>query len=408
MEQEQFNIDWEKLEAILEKPEQERVSLIAPLLPEERKALEQLQQLRGDALFTGALQLDTQQAWKKTFGAIGKTSIKPVWNFRHQWRRWVAAACLLILAGAAWLLWRDRPAGIMREQSIQEGLAGHIPSSKIQLITASGKTIEVDSLQQFREKDGTSIHMQEGTMTYHQAGASHTPGIDTTAGALMNTLIVPRGYLQSLVLSDGTKVWLNADSRIIFPVRFDKKERRVSIQGEAYFEVKPGAQQPFIVSVHTSGHTVQNTSPDAEVQVLGTSFNVKAYGNTIYTTLATGSVLFRPSTGRSVQLSPDHQVMYNTQSGTNILQNVSAVDHTAWRNDELVMNKMTMAELAELLERRYDVQISFSDESLKHIQYNAALHLTPQVADMLENLEQTGLVRFAVRDRKITVMPYEK
>ncbi len=141
---------------------------------------------------------------------------------------------------------------------------------------------------------------------------------------------------------------------------------------------------------------------------MGTSFNVKAYNNTIYTTLATGSVLFRPSTGNPLKLSPDQQVTFKTEAGTSTLQKVSADDYTSWRDDELVMNKMPLAELAGLLERRYDVQISFSNEALKKIESTAALHLTPQVADMLENLEQTGLVRFTVKDKKITVMPYEK
>ena len=407
MEQEHFNIDWEKLEKILEKPEQEMISLAEQLSPEERKALEQLQQLRADELLTGALQLDTQEAWKKTLGAIGKTPAKPVHGFQWQWRRWVAAASIIILGGTAWLIFRNRPEGNMRELSIQKGMAGHTPSSKVQLITAGGQTIEVDSMKMFSEKDGTTIHLQEGTMTYQPEKNSPAAGSNNNGDALMNTLIVPRGYLQSLVLSDGTKVWLNADSRIHFPVQFGKQERRVAVQGEVYFEVEQQAQWPFIVSVHEPGHDFTK-SPDAEVQVLGTSFNVNAYSNTIYTTLATGSVLFRPSTGKPVQLSPDQQVMFKTEAGTSSLQKVSSEDYTTWRHDELVMNKMSLAELATLLERRYDVQISFSNDTLKKIEYSAALHLTPLVADMLENLEQTGLVRFAVMDKKITVMPYEK
>jgi transmembrane sensor len=405
MEQEQFNIDWEKLENILEKPEQERVSLIEQLSPDERKALEQWQQLRADTLLTGALQLDTQLAWKKTLGAIGETPMKPVRGM--QWKRWVAAACIILLGGVAWLVLRQKTGDAIQEQSVQQGMAGHIPDSKVQLITAGGQTIEVDSMKKFSEADGTTINLQEGTMTYQSAKIAQATPDNNTGKTLMNTLIVPRGYLQSMVLSDGTKVWLNADSRIYFPVRFGKQERRVAVQGEVYFEVSQHAQWPFIVSVHRPDNEIRN-KPDAEVQVLGTSFNVKAYSNTIYTTLATGSVLFRPSTGNSLQLSPNQQVTFKTQTGSSTIQKVSSEDYTSWRDDELVMNKMSLAELAALLERRYDVQIVFSNEALKNIEYSVALHLTPQVADMLENLEQTGLVRFAVKDKKITVIPNEK
>lgn len=407
MEQEQFNIDWEKLEMILEKPEKERISLVEQLSPEERKALDQVLQLREDELLTGALQIHTQEAWKKTLHSISETSMKPVRGFQRSWKKWAAAACIIILGGAAWLVFRNMSGNATQELSIQQGLASHQPSSKVQLITAAGQTIEVDSLKQFSEKDGTTIQLQEGTMTYQSEIPPTINGNNNAVHPLMNTLIVPRGYLQSLVLSDGTKVWINADSKISFPVRFSKDERKVSVQGEVYFEVSQHAQWPFIVSVHKPGHDL-TTAPDAEVQVLGTSFNVKAYNNTIYTTLATGMVLFRPSAGKPIQLSPDQQVIFKTEAGTSTLQNVSSEDYTTWRNDELVMNKMPLAELAAILERRYDVQLSFSDEALKNIEYSAALHLTPQVADMLENLEQTGLVRFSVRNKKITVMPYEK
>ncbi|MBO9633888.1 MAG: DUF4974 domain-containing protein [Chitinophagaceae bacterium] len=407
MDPEQNDIDWEKLEGILAKPEQERISLKEQLLPQEKIALEQLEQLQADELLTGALQLDTQHAWNKTQALIGGVSVKPVRTIHHAWKKWVAAACFLVLGGTAWLLWRNRSAEIVQGQSIQQGMAGHTPSAKVQLITATGQTLEVDSLRQFSEKDGTTIYLQQGAMTYRPENG---PSVTNNAGdALMNTLIVPRGYLQSLVLSDGTKVWLNADSRISFPVRFRmEEERRVSVQGEVYFEVKHDEQWPFIVSVYTPGHDTQNSIADAEVQVMGTSFNVKAYNNTIYTTLATGSVLFRPPAGKPLQLSPDNQVTYKTQTGVSTLQKISSEDFTSWRSDDLVMDKMSLAELAGLLERRYDVQISFSNESLKKIEYSAALHLTSQVADMLENLEQTGLVRFAVRDKKIIVLPFEK
>lgn len=404
MEQEQYNIDWEKLEMILQKAEQERVSLVEQLSPEERKALDQVLQMREDELLTGALQLDTQDAWKKTMRTIGETPMKPVRGFNRPWKRWVAAACIIILGGSAWLVLRNKPGEASQELSIQQGMAGHLPSSKVQLITAAGQTIEVDSLKQFSEKDGTTVHLREGTMTYQSEKpvAANDPG-----NSLMNTLIVPRGYLQTLVLSDGTKVWLNADSKISFPVRFSKEERRVSVQGEVFFEVNQNAQWPFVVSVHKPGSNLRNT-PDAEVQVMGTSFNVKAYNNTIYTTLATGKVLFRPSAGKPVQLSPDQQVTYKTETGSSALQNVSSEDYTSWRDDELVMNKMPLAELAAILERRYDVQLSFSNDALKQIEYSAALHLTPKVADMLESIEQTQLVRFIVKDKKITVMPFEK
>ena len=331
--------------------------------------------------------------------------VKPVSRQGH-WRRWVAAAGIILVGGLSWLLWQDRPEGLVDqqgdEQTIHEGLAGHTPSSKVQLITAGGNTITVDSLRKFTEKDGTNILAEGGTMSYLESTATSSH----EAGELMNTLIVPRGYIQSIVLSDGTKVWLNADSKILFPVRFGKQQRKVAIEGEAYFEVKHHSDWPFIVSVNTAGH--REGERNAEIKVLGTSFNVKAFNQMIAATLVQGSVLFSPPAGRALEMTPDQQAVYNQRTGLNRLSTVNSEDWTAWKNDDLVMNNMKLSELAEILERRYDVEISFSEERLKNVQYNAALHLTNNVVDMLDNLEQTGNIRFAVKDKKIVILPYEK
>jgi ferric-dicitrate binding protein FerR (iron transport regulator) len=202
------------------------------------------------------------------------------------------------------------------------------------------------------------------------------------------------------VLSDGSKVWLNADSKISFPVQFDKVERKVSIEGEAYFEVAHNDKWPFIVSISPS-----TGGGGGEVKVLGTSFDIKTYGKNIYTTLVTGSVLFTPPVANPVRLSPDQQTIFNVTSGTTQTRKVIAGDWTAWKDDDLVMIKMPLDELAAILERRYDVQVSFAEERLKNIQYNGAFHFTGNIIDILNNLEQTGNIHFVVKNKTIVILP---
>jgi transmembrane sensor len=392
MSEEQMHIDWEKLIAILEKPAAERNAVASTLSPREQEVFAWLQQQHGDQLLTGALQLDTMQAWKQTIHKIGAEGSKaPVRAVSFAWKKWVAAACLLLMAGAGWLTWKQYRPAAEGYQSVARGLAGHAPSGKIQLITADGKSVEVISVKELKEKDGTVIEVQEGQVTYKgRAGEESMQG----PGNLVNTLIVPRGYMYNLVLSDGSKVWLNADSRIRYPVRFDKAERRVEIEGEAYFEVTHNEQWPFIVAV-------RNT----ETKVLGTSFDIKAYGKNVYTTLVTGRVQFSAPAGQPFILLPGRQAVYTNNTGAATTREVIAGDWIAWKDDDLVMIKMSLAELAEILERRYDVQVSFSEEQLKKVQYNGALHLTGDVVDILDNLEQTGNIHFAVKDKKIIVLP---
>lgn len=394
MQQEPYHIDWEQLIDLLEKPASETQALVANLSGEEQALFARLQQLKDDPLLTGALQLDTVQAWARMM----EKERAPVRNIAWGWKKWVAAASVLFIVGAGgWLWMKFRSTQLAQNyQTVAHALANHTPSGKVQLVTADGHTIEIDSIRQLKEKDGTLIHLQQGTVSY-QGGKNSGVGSQSNT-PLMNTLVVPRGYIYSLVLSDGSKVWLNADSKISFPVQFDKAERKVTIEGEAYFEVTHNDKWPFIVDIDPS-------RGGGAVKVLGTSFDIKTYGKNIYTTLVTGSVLFTPPAANPVRLTPDQQTHFNTSSGLTEARKVIAGDWIAWKDDDLVMIKMPLDELAAILERRYDVQVSFTEERLKNIQYNGAFHFTGNIIDILNNLEQTGNIHFAVKNKTIVILP---
>lgn len=388
MQEEPQHIDWEKLIDLLEKPVNEQQALASALSVEEQALFARLQQVKDDKLLTGALQLDAAKAWVHMMEKEERAA--PVRRIAN-WKKWVAAASLLFIAGTAWWLYTrfsiNGPTNNL--QTVEQALANHEPASKVQLVTADGKIVIIDTTTQLREKDGTLIQLQQGKVAY--ASNDHSK----ENASLMNTLIVPRGYLYSLVLSDGSKVWLNADSKISYPVRFDKAERKVTVEGEAYFEVAHNDKWPFVVH---AGNTI--------TKVLGTSFDIKAYGNKIYTSLVTGSVLFTPPGNvKAVKLTPGHQTVFNVGNSNTETRKVFAEDWIAWKDDDLVMTKMPLEELAQILERRYDVQINFSEEKLKNIEYNGALHLTNNIAEMLTNFEQTSNIRFAVKDKKIVILP---
>jgi hypothetical protein len=213
MQQEPHHINWEQLIDLLEKPSAERQVVVASLTVEEQALLARLQQCKDDPLLTGALQLNTVQAWAR----MVEKETTPVRRIGWGWKKWVAAASLLLMVGAGgWLWMKFRSAQSVQDfQTVQQALANHTPSGKVQLVTADGQAIEIDSVKQLKEKDGTLIHLQQGTVSYQ---GSHSKGVGSQSNSpLMNTLVVPRGYLYNLVLSDGSKVWLNADSKISFP-----------------------------------------------------------------------------------------------------------------------------------------------------------------------------------------------
>lgn len=171
-----------------------------------------------------------------------------------------------------------------------------------------------------------------------------------------------KGTRSIIVLADGSKVWLNADSRLQYPSSFEGTTREVSLSGEAFFEVSKNKLKPFII--HLKNGTVR---------VVGTSFNIKAYDNSplIETSVATGKVAFIPtksSSGKKVDtvfLTPDLKAVYTIQTGiTETISTVSKIDK-AWTEGKLVFNGTSMDEVATTLERYFGKQVLINDELLR-------------------------------------------
>lgn len=223
------------------------------------------------------------------------------------------------------------------------------------------------------------------------------------------TIVAPKGSKSQAVLADGTKVWLNAGSKLTFDAGFDRQARELSLTGEAYFEVAHNPGKPFLV--HAAGVTVR---------ALGTSFNVKAYPdeNIIETTLVEGSVRiendrqesrrFEPvvmtpkQTVRFYKKEPEPSQQQVVQEATpqtaEPVQDIERVDvsetantakYTSWKDKRWIFEGEDMGSLARKLERLYDVQINFEDESLKTYKLTGTLEE--------ESIEQLlGAIRIAI------------
>lgn len=178
------------------------------------------------------------------------------------------------------------------------------------------------------------------------------PSTENTAVAATEERVNPRGQRSVLQLTDGTRVWLNADSRLRYAKDFTTTGvREVYLEGEAFFEVAHDASKPFLV--HTSGITIN---------VLGTSFNVKSYGEdaTIETTLIRGKVSINRKdnpAGGNLVLKPNQKAIYQKETRTLNIEQVVAARSASWRNDELVFDGMPFADVITQLERWYDVKI---------------------------------------------------
>lgn len=218
-------------------------------------------------------------------------------------------------------------------------------------------------------------------------------------GAL-NTITTPRGGQMQILLSDDTKVWLNAATTLIFPIVFaDIQKRRLSLSGEAYFEVSKDKNHPFVVSAHNN-----------LVEVLGTHFNISAYADeeAVKTTLMEGAVRVSAVSKEgkvisSAVLKPDQQAL---GSGNVInVRGVDAEDAVSWKDGDYVFRKEPLENIMTNIARRYNVEVTYQEPMLRKQLFGGSVSNTAKLSEVLNMLEMAGGVHFRTEGKKIIVLP---
>lgn len=185
---------------------------------------------------------------------------------------------------------------------------------------------------------------------------------------LVHEVKVQRGEKLQVLLQDGTRIWINADSRLSYPDNFNQKERWVRLEGEGYFEVAPDKQKPFRVEL-----------AGMDVQVTGTAFNVKAYpeDSVIYTSLCEGSVYLENKIvqSQSVAMLPGQIATFSSNSGVCKVENTEDIrSYSDWKNDYLIFRKTPLREVIKILERRFNHNIQVADVHLYKYTYTITFH----------------------------------
>ena len=209
----------------------------------------------------------------------------------------------------------------------------------------------------------------------------------------MNKLYVPRRGEYNLTLSDGTRVFLNSDSRLIYPVAFGKGKREVILQGEGYFDVAKDAVRPFLVR-----------TDDMIVRVLGTSFNLKCYpGDTrVEATLVRGSVEVVGGE-REMLLAPGEQACLNRGSGKMEKAKVNTALYTSWKDGLFIFERERLEDILTILSRWYDVVIFYRRTDVKDDLFTGDLRKYDNIEEHLKMLEMTTNVQFEISGNTIIV-----
>lgn len=206
---------------------------------------------------------------------------------------------------------------------------------------------------------------------------------------MLNTLVVPMANHFQLTLSDGTSIWVNANSELKFPTKFSESERKVYLKGEAYFEVAKDAKKPFYV-----------VTENGTVKVLGTHFNVSAYGNTSKTTLSEGLVEVSKSGNREI-IKPGEKAEIR---GDEIqVKKANLQKDLAWKNNEFYFNKDNIVDIATQLKMWYDLDVSLgSDVSLTET-YSGEIKRDSKLSEVINMLEFVSDLKFALNKNKLLI-----
>lgn len=310
---------------------------------------------------------------------------------RLKWLRWSAAAAVLLLlaGGAYWLSSKPTPeVPVAVAPAPANRLVNDVaPGQEGAILTLStGETIVLDNAVNgaLAQEGATEVIKQNGQIVYK--------GKDAAAAVVYNTMTTPRGRQYSLLLADGTRVWLNAASSITYPTAFTGKERKVDVTGEVYFEVVHNAGMPFVVQ-----------KDGVRVQVLGTHFNVNSYNeeSSLNVTLLEGAVRVVSGIHRS-DIRPGQQAQVR-EGSLQLVNNVNLEEVMAWKNGTFRFGGTGIETIMRQLSRWYDVEVVYN-KKIDEIFYAEIPRNTP-LSDVLKALALTGEVRFAIEGKKIIVMP---
>lgn len=259
--------------------------------------------------------------------------------------------------------------------------------NKATLTLADGSSIILDDTKDgaLAQQGGAKVIKIGGKISYHTT--------NKTSAIEYNTITTPRGGQYQVELPDGSRVWINAASSLRFPTAFTGKDRRVEINGEAYFEVAKNKSMPFIVTVG-----------NAEVQVLGTHFNVMAYDDegTVNTTLLEGSVKFVSGDKISV-LKPGQQSQLSKDGQLKLVSNVDVDKIIAWKNGLFVFDNSDLTTVMRQLSRWYDIDVIYRTRTVT-TSFIGEVPRVSRLSDVLKVIELTSKLHFDIVGKKVIVM----
>lgn len=305
--------------------------------------------------------------------------------------RWVAAIIIPLLMGITigYFIAAEQKGDSLQEVNIARFM------DEPTLTLPDGSEVVLDQTTEdtlIAEEGDVVIHREEGRLIHEK----QQEVADKPKEIQWSTMNVPKGKKFNLVLEDGTQVWLNADTKLRFPIAFSGNERRVYLEGEAYFIVKENKEKPFIVE-----------TPEQSLTVLGTSFNIYAYPQSTleHTTLVEGKIsVSTTSIDESVILKPGQQAVLTAHAESFSVHKVNTDLVTVWRDDVFALEGNTLSEVFMKLSRWYDFEYHFEDTEVSNLILSGNLRMSDNIGFIFEVIESLGHVKIHVKNNQVKIM----
>lgn len=336
--------------------------------------------------------IDLDQAWATIVSKLENPLelIKPekeskVISLGNRWFKYAAAAVVIGLLTTTYVFRNDFFANptVVDQVIVNATPKIEAGTDKATLTLEDGSVVILKNGNTVQTKNATSNGEQIVYKTNHQSQSK----------IAYNYLTIPRGGQFFIKLSDGTKVWLNSESQLKFPVAFtDGETRQVElVYGEAYFDVSPSTKH--------KGAKFKVYNKSQEVEVVGTEFNIKAYKDetNVFTTLVEGKVNVTVD-NKKQRLLPNQQLNLNLNTNVSVLNTVDVYNEIAWKEGVFSFKRKSLEEIMTVLSRWYDLDVKFENPNLKKLGFNGTVGKDQKIEEILETIKSYG----AIKEYKIT------
>lgn len=360
----------------------------AALSEEIRNARLFLKTILIETRLTSLSDKEVNALWQR----IEKTNIRAERKKRH--RRFIrtavsVAASLLLLLAAGWYAFQrpEKPAtdyvAILKSQPAPDSTA-----KKVQLVLSNNEKLTIDGTETQLE------YKEEGQVNVNSEQVDLNKGDTNGQEQEFNQLIVPIGRRSSITFADGSKIWVNSGSKVVYPVKFAKDKREIFVEGEIYLHVSRDEQKPFIVKTR-----------QMDIRVLGTQFNVSAYENEadMQVVLVSGKVEVNLNNTCKNTLTPNQMFSYDSNLHKGKITTVDTDDYVAWKDGYYQFQRQPLKAILKKLSRYYGIPIYCDSSTADELVCSGKLDLKESFDEVMNTLKKAAPIEIENKSESIEI-----